>query len=244
MSKKKKFIKPLDRENTQRCFSEKTADSGNVSVTAKTTNQKKLIIEINNNDIVICTGPAGSGKTYISTGLALQYLLSKNSGIEKIVFMRPAKEACEEKLGSLPGELSDKMLPWMAPIIDNMQEFVSPSTIKTLFWEKKIEIVPLAYARGRSLNKSFIICDESQNCSKNQFLMILTRIGQGSKMVLNGDLDQSDSHYDKNGLQDAIERLDGMNKCSIVNLQSEDIVRNSLITEILARYKTPVPEER
>ena len=236
MSKKKLL------RSTQNSFTNKVIEATTIAVSPKSSNQKKLIIEINNNDIVICTGPAGSGKTYISIGIALQFLLGKNSSIEKIVFMRPAKEACEEKLGSLPGELSEKMLPWMAPIIDNMQEFVSPSTIKTLFWEKKIEIVPLAYARGRSLNKSFVLVDESQNCSMGQMLMILTRIGQGSKMVINGDLDQSDAHYGKNGLQDAIERLDGMNGCSIVNLQNEDIVRNHLISEIISRYKNPPPE--
>jgi phosphate starvation-inducible PhoH-like protein len=207
-----------------------------IVVSAKTIGQKKLIISIKNNDIVICTGPAGTGKTYLSTGTALQYLFAPQSNIKKLVFMRPAKEACDEHLGALPGELSEKMSPWIKPIMDNMEEFISTSIIKNLFWEKKIEVVPLAYARGRSLNNAFIILDEAQSTTDKQLLMVLTRIGKGSKMVINGDLDQKDS-VNLNGLDDAMNRLQGVQGLGIVNMDGEDIVRHPMIKEILKRYK-------
>jgi len=238
MSKKK-----FSRDN--RCRSGRNDDSrasSNIVVSAKTDGQRRLIMEIKGHDIVICTGPAGSGKTYLSVGLALQYLLASSSGIEKIIFMRPVKEACDEKIGSLPGDLSEKMTPWMAPIVDNMQEFIEQPMIRNLFWEKKVEIVPLAYARGRSLNKSFIMVDEAQNCSKKQMLMILTRIGRGSKMVINGDVSQSDDHSIVNGLSDAMDRLQGIEGIGFAELGHEDIVRNPLISHILERYEQPDPK--
>lgn len=226
-----------DRGNTFKGAKDSKVQNKGIIVSSKTSGQKRLIVEIKNNDVVICTGPAGSGKTYISTGMALQHLLAPGSEIKKIVFMRPAKEACDEHLGALPGELSEKMAPWIQPIIDNMMEFLPPPDIKNLFWEKKIEVVPLAYARGRSLNRSFIIVDEAQNCSDKQMLMVLTRIGEGSKMVINGDLDQSDSMHVVNGLADAATRLYGINGIGVVSMDSVDIVRNPMIREIIRRYK-------
>lgn len=208
----------------------------NIIVSSKTSGQKRFILEVRDNDITICTGPAGSGKTYLSTGMALQYLLAPGSSIKKIVFMRPAKEACNEHLGALPGELSEKMTPWIQPIIDNMEEFISPADIKNLFWEKKIEVVPLAYARGRSLKNAFIIVDEAQNMTGDQMLMCLTRIGEGSRMIINGDLDQTDDRS-LDGLRDAMDRLEGVCGLGLVTLNGGDIVRHPMIREILRRYK-------
>lgn len=207
-----------------------------IIVQARTEGQKKYIIEIQNHTITFCTGPAGTGKTAISVGIGLQYVLALNSMYDKIVVMRPAKEACGEHIGFLPGDLEEKMGPWATPILDNMLIWLEASLIKRLFMEKKVEVIPLAYARGRSLNKSFIIVDEAQNCSPDQILMALTRIGNDSKMVVNGDLQQTDVGTSINGLEDAIERLEDMNSVSIVRLGDQDIVRNPIIGQIIKRY--------
>lgn len=207
------------------------------TVTAMTQGQKKYIIEINNHSIIFCLGPAGTGKTAIAVGMALQHIMAPKPTYDKLVIMRPAKEACEEKMGFLPGDLGEKMGPWAAPIIDNMGVFIDHNAIKNLFFHRRIDIVPLAYARGRSLNNAFIILDEAQNCSPQQMLMALTRIGRDSKMIINGDIAQSD-HRGKSGLMDAIERLEGMGGVSVVRLGESDIVRNPLIGEILKRYES------
>ena len=212
-----------------------------VLVQPKTTGQKKYIIEIMNHVITFCIGPAGSGKTAIPVGVALQSILGKNPIYEKLVVMRPVKEACGEKIGYLPGNVDEKMHPWAEPIVDNMQIWIDSPIIKKLFYDKKIEIIPLAFARGRSLNKSFIILDESQNCSPDQMLMALTRIGNDSKMVINGDLSQTDVSDRVNGLEDAIERMKDMKNVSIVTLDETDIVRNPIIGEIIRRYANRSP---
>jgi phosphate starvation-inducible PhoH-like protein len=207
-----------------------------VIVKAMTPGQKDYILSIKNSQITICTGPAGSGKTAIAVGIALQNVLGTNPAYEKLIIMRPAKEACGESIGYLPGELKEKMSPWAAPIIDNMKIFIDDSQIKNIFWSGAAEIVPLAYCRGRSLNKSFIILDEAQSCTKEQILMALTRIGSGSKMVVNGDLLQSDL-TGQNGLADALERLHDLESVAITQMDDRDIVRNPIISEILRRYQ-------
>jgi phosphate starvation-inducible PhoH-like protein len=206
-----------------------------VVVKAMTPGQREYIIAIKNSQITICTGPAGSGKTAIAVGLALQHVLAPSPTYEKLVIMRPAKEACGESIGYLPGELREKMSPWAAPVVDNMRVFVDNAQIKNLFWSGLADVVPLAFARGRSLNKSFIILDEAQSCTKEQVLMALTRIGAGSKMVVNGDLLQSDL-AGRNGLSDAVDRLRGLESVSIVRMGDQDIVRNPIISLILQRY--------
>lgn len=211
-----------------------------VSVTAKTLGQKRYIQDIISHDITICTGPAGCGKTAVAIGIGLSSLLAGK--VERIVIMRPVKEACDESIGYLPGDLDEKMGPWAAPVVDNMRLFIDPAQIRNLFMQRRIEIIPLAYARGRSLNKAFIILDEAQNCSPQQFLMVLTRIGEGSKLVVNGDISQSDTPAQ--GLTDAMERLEGMPQVAVSIMRSEDIVRNPIISEIIARYSRPAGERR
>ena len=209
-----------------------------INVQAKTQGQKAYIREIINNDIVLCQGPAGSGKTIVAIGMALQYVLGKNSTFKKIILMRPVKEACEESIGFLPGDIHEKMSVWAAPVADNLLEFMNKGKVDYLFKTQLIEVIPLAFCRGRSLNDAFIILDEAQNCSPKQMLMALTRIGKNSKMVVNGDITQNDSSGSgKTGLEDAIDRLSGMSGIGIVQLDESDIVRNPMIGEIIRRYQ-------
>lgn len=209
--------------------------SGKIVVSALTPGQKRYMAEIQNNDITFCYGPAGTGKTAVAVGLALQAVCAEHPAYDRIVVMRPAKEACGEEIGHLPGDIAAKMSVWAAPIMDNVQVFCDARQMKDLLWHNKIDIIPTCFARGRSLNKSFIIIDEGQNLSKDQVVMILTRLGKGSKLVLNGDLAQSDVRG-KNGLADAVERLQGIQGIAFVELTSADIVRHPLIAEIINRY--------
>lgn len=214
-------------------------------VTGKSLGQKRYINDIKTHDITICTGPAGTGKTVVAVGLALQGIMSETPQYDKLVILRPVKEACGEHLGFLPGDLHEKMMPWAAPVIDNMEVFVDANTVKNLFYHKKVEIIPLALARGRSLNKAFVIVDEAQNCSVDQMLMILTRLGTGSKMVINGDISQTDSKYEVNGLKDAMERLSDMSCVAICQMgcTEADIIRNPIIAQIIMRYSNPQDQQ-
>lgn len=211
--------------------------SKKVVVQAKTQGQKQYIMDVKNHDITFCIGPAGSGKTAIAVGLALEGVMAFNPSYEKIIVLRPAKEACGESIGYLPGTVEEKLSVYLAPVMDNLKVFVDMPAIKNLFYQERIEIIPLAFLRGRSLNGSFIILDEAQNCSKEQMLMILTRIGVGSKLVVTGDLDQNDHPQGGSGLMDAVNRLEGMDGVAVSKLEASDIVRHPMIAEILARYK-------
>jgi phosphate starvation-inducible PhoH-like protein len=214
-----------------------------IVVSAMTPGQKRYIVEVQNNDITFCYGPAGTGKTAVAVGLALQAVCAEHPIYEKLVVMRSVKEACGEEIGHLPGDLASKMGPWMAPIMDNVQVFCDQRQIKDLLWNKKIEVIHTGFARGRSLNGVFLIIDECQNLNKDQCLMILTRLGKGSKLVLTGDIAQSDIKG-KNGLMDAIGRLQGIPGIGFVEMTSADIVRHPLIAEIIKRYtEPPVPQK-
>lgn len=241
MSRKKKRTVDVEEEgyrsNGRKQWKDKKEDSWkkNVIVTAQTQGQKEYIKKILTNDITFCYGPAGTGKTAVAVGIALQHICVPSPAFDKLVIMRPAKEACGERIGYLPGDLSEKMAPWAAPILDNMQIFIEAAQIKNLFWENKIEIIPTAFARGRSLNNSFILVDEAQNLSPDQMLMILTRIGKNSKMVLNGDIAQSDIRG-TSGLYDAAMRLQDIQGIAFHEMDAADIVRHPLIGKILDRY--------
>lgn len=230
--KKTKKTKKNSEEETQ----EQRRRGKRINVDAMTDGQKNYIMEILNNRITFCIGPAGTGKTAIAVGLGLKYILAAKPAYKKLIVMRPAREACGEGLGFLPGDLEDKMGPWIKPVLDNMVPFLSEKEIKEIVSKKLIEVIPLAYARGRSLSDCFIILDEAQNCSDKQMLMALTRMGKNSKIVVNGDTGQKDEDT-LDGLEDAISRLEDVNGIFVVRLGRGDIVRDTLIAEIIGRYE-------
>lgn len=206
-----------------------------ITVRALTKGQNKYISAIKDNRVILCSGPAGTGKTAIAVGIALQQILASNRKFKKLVVMRPVREACGENLGFLPGDLQEKMSPWIQPVLDNMMLFLPEMEVEAVCAEGLVDVVPLAYARGRTFNESFIILDEAQNCSPSQMLLALTRLGKDSKMVVNGDIGQKDEEAD--GLDDAIWKLGDLEGVAAVELQREDIVRDPLIADILERYE-------
>jgi len=193
------------------------------------------------NKIIISTGPAGTGKTLFGTEYGLkQFLFGK---YEKLIFTRPAV-AADEDLGYLPGTLEEKMAPWIRPIYDILYKFISPAEVTELIENKSIEIAPLAYMRGRTFKNTWIVADEMQNSLPTQMKMLLTRLGDGSRMVITGDLDQHDRHGETNGLADFLDKFRGSRSNSIVSVEFEtdDIQREEVIKEVLDIYGGVVPE--
>lgn len=196
-------------------------------------NQKEYIRSIAENTITFCQGKPGSGKTHIAVGLALEYLLEDK--VNKIILTRPVVEA-GEKIGYLPGDANTKLFPYLLPIEDEINYFIGPGLNASLKLNNKIEIVPLGFMRGRNFHNSFIVADECQNASYEQLKMLLTRIGQNSKMVLTGDVQQSDlARHLQGGFCDLIQTLDKTNGIGISTLTDIDIVRNPIISKILSK---------
>ena len=204
------------------------------SIRPKTTNQKKYVEAIDQNTITFGVGPAGSGKTYLAMAKAIAALQAKE--VNRIILTRPAVEA-GERLGFLPGTLHEKIDPYLRPLFDALHDMIDQESIPRLMQAGVIEIAPLAYMRGRTLNDSFIILDEAQNTSAEQMKMFLTRLGFGSKMVITGDITQVDlPHGAQSGLKIVHEILDGVDDIEFVQLNSEDVVRNRLVGEIVNAY--------
>jgi|TARA_R100000808_G_scaffold2804_3_gene10558 phosphate starvation-inducible PhoH-like protein len=184
------------------------------------------------NDITICVGPAGSGKTAVAVGLACEYLLENK--VDKIVITRPVVES-GKGLGYLPGSFAEKIHPYLVPVLEEMGRYFNQEQIKTMRSEGIIEVCPLEYMRGRNFHRSFIILDEAQNATFEQIKMFITRTGRESKSVINGDLYQSDLPYKMRGaLERCIDSLDGVEGIGISELTGEDIIRNKLISTVLA----------
>ena len=204
------------------------------SIRPKTTNQKLYVEAIDNNTITFGVGPAGSGKTYLAMAKAIAALQAKE--VNRIILTRPAVEA-GERLGFLPGTLQEKIDPYLRPLFDALHDMIDQESIPRLMQAGVIEIAPLAYMRGRTLNDSYIILDEAQNTSAEQMKMFLTRLGFGSKMVITGDITQVDlPHGAQSGLKIVHEILDGVDDIEFVQLNSEDVVRNRLVGEIVNAY--------
>lgn len=207
----------------------------NKPIFTKTFTQKEYSDLIENSAITFGVGPAGTGKTYIAVAKAVSCFKEKQ--IDKIVLTRPVVEA-GERLGFLPGDLQSKIDPYLRPLYDIMEEIIGMDHLSKYIERKKIEIVPLAYMRGRTLSKSFIILDEAQNTTKTQMKMFLTRLGNGSKMVITGDLTQVDLLNKKeSGLLDATTVLKNIEEIAICNFSEKDIVRHELVRKILKAYE-------
>ena len=204
------------------------------NVVPKTDGQRAYLQAMLEKDLVLCLGPAGTGKTYLAVAVAVHLL--KTARTKRIALVRPAVEA-GEKLGFLPGDLQQKVNPYLRPLFDAMHDMMTFDQLKRFMVSDIIEVVPLAYMRGRTLNNAVIILDEAQNTTAMQMLMFLTRLGNHSKMIVTGDDSQTDLEPGQNsGLRDAVQRLRGCRGVEVMRLEETDIVRHPLVQEIVRRY--------
>ena len=219
---------------------EKTGDTIVFSVTGKpivprSENQLRLVQEYEKNDMLFAIGPAGSGKTYTAIALAVRSL--KNKEIKKIILSRPAVEA-GEKLGFLPGDMKDKIDPYLQPLYDALQDMIPAAKLKEYMELNVIQIAPLAFMRGRTLNDAVVILDEAQNTTTQQIKMFLTRMGMNTKMIVTGDMTQIDLPSSQtSGLIQALKILKGVKGISFIELNKKDIVRHKLVTRIVEAYE-------
>ena len=205
------------------------------AIKARSENQQKLINAYNENDMIFAVGPAGTGKTYLSIALAVKAL--KDKAAKKIILSRPAVEA-GEKLGFLPGDMKDKIDPYLQPLYDALEDMIPQVKLQDMMEKRVIQIAPLAFMRGRTLNDAIVILDEAQNTTPAQIRMFLTRMGWNTKMIITGDMTQIDlPHSQKSGLIEALHILNGVEGIGVVNLDQKDIVRHKLVTRIVNAYE-------
>ena len=211
-------------------------------IKARTANQQHLIDAYNDNDMVFAVGPAGTGKTYLSIALAVRALKDKTA--KKIILSRPAVEA-GEKLGFLPGDMKDKIDPYLQPLYDALEDMLPAARLQDMMEKRIIQIAPLAFMRGRTLSDAVVILDEAQNTTPAQLRMFLTRMGWNTKMVITGDMTQIDlPHTQKSGLIEALHILSDVEGIGVVHLGQQDIVRHKLVTRIVSAYEAYDQEAR
>lgn len=204
-------------------------------ITARSQNQQRLVKAYTENDMLFAVGPAGSGKTYTSIALAVRAL--KNKEVRKIILSRPAVEA-GEKLGFLPGDMKEKIDPYLQPLYDALEDMIPAQKLHEMMEQNIIQIAPLAFMRGRTLNDAVVILDEAQNTTSAQIKMFLTRMGMNTKMIITGDMTQIDLPRGvKSGLKEACEVLHGVEGISFIEMNEKDIVRHRLVTRIVNAYK-------
>lgn len=205
-----------------------------IKIKPKTTNQKKMVSAAMNNDMLFVIGPAGTGKTYISVALAIRAL--KNKEVKKIIITKPAVEA-GESLGFLPGDMQEKIDPYLRPIYDALDDMLPPEKLKYYQENRIIEIAPLAYMRGRTLHHAFILLDEAQNTTAMQIKMFLTRMGPNSKMIVTGDISQVDlPDHQKSGLMHSLDILKNIKEIGYLELGPQDVVRHKIVKKIIEAY--------
>lgn len=204
-------------------------------IKARTSNQRKLVELSHDNDMVFAIGPAGTGKTYTAVALAVRAL--KNKEVKRIILTRPAVEA-GENLGFLPGDMKDKLDPYMQPLYDALNDMIPAEKLKAFIEERVIQIAPLAFMRGRTLDNAFVILDEAQNTTVQQMKMFLTRMGRSAKFVVTGDMTQVDlPNRQKSGLKHSLELLSKIPDIGIVYLNEKDVIRHKLVMKIIQAYK-------
>ena len=247
-----KFNSLTEEELLQILHGEKTRKDGNegvivYSVTgkpimARSQNQQRLVQAYKENDMVFAVGPAGSGKTYTSIALAVRAL--KNKEIRKIILSRPAVEA-GEKLGFLPGDMKDKIDPYLQPLYDALEDMIPTQRLREMMDQNIIQIAPLAFMRGRTLNDAVVILDEAQNTTGAQIKMFLTRMGMGTKMIITGDVTQIDlPQHIRSGLVEAIHVLRNVPGIGFIHMDRRDIVRHKLVTRIVDAYEKEASDNR
>lgn len=229
------FLQVTQNENSKDCdFILRGKDGQNIRT--RTVNQLKMIHSIQKNDMIFAIGPAGTGKTYTAVALAVKAL--KNKQIKRIILTRPAVEA-GENLGFLPGDLQDKLDPYLQPLYDALRDMIPPQKLLTYIEEKTIEIAPLAFMRGRTLDNAYVILDEAQNATSMQLKMFLTRMGSNAKFLITGDLTQIDlPRHQTSGLLQATKLLANIEGIDIITLDKSDVVRHPLVASIITAYES------
>ncbi len=208
--------------------------NGGLKVRARTLNQRRLVQAVSKNAMIFAVGPAGTGKTYTAVALAVKALKEKE--VKRIILTRPAVEA-GENLGFLPGDMKEKLDPYMMPLYDALSDMISPEKLKEMLENRVIEIAPLAFMRGRTLDKAFVILDEAQNATVQQMKMFLTRMGQTAKFVITGDMSQVDlPHKQRSGLSYATNILQDVEGIEIIQLKQSDVVRHPLVKKIIDAF--------
>ena len=243
MSRQKAVSKSQKRqmtqqENTIRFDQTKPVKQKPIEIVPRSRNQERLVVALQSADqhIVVTAGPAGTGKTYLAMLAAVKAF--RAGEVDRIVLTRPAVGVEDEKHGFLPGDLNQKMDPWVRPLTDILREYYRLQDIADMIKEQKIEIAPLAFMRGRTFKSAYIIADEMQNATPNQCKMLMTRIGEGSKIVITGDVEQADRNRGNNGLIDLCSRLQegGVKGIAVCHLDNKDIQRHRIIDSVLRLY--------